>query len=121
MLHAYSMHMHRISKEPHFLSSGRASSKINNIMMSTTTKGADGGKGKKRKTGERDNFPSKLFAMLQLAGTSSSGGAVSWLPHGYAFRILDEDRFVEEVVPMFFGLTKIRSFYRQLSLWGFKR
>ena len=79
------------------------------------------GKGKSHpwKASFNEQFPSKLYHLLQLAGCSSS--VVGWLPHGRAFAILDEDRFMREVVPMFFKQTKIRSFYRQLSLWGFRR
>ncbi|KAL7526337.1 hypothetical protein ACHAXR_001435, partial [Thalassiosira sp. AJA248-18] len=69
-------------------------------------------------------FPMKLYAMLELAdvqGYGSSSNAVAWLPHGRAFRVLDEQSFMESIVPFFFKQTKIRSFYRQLNLWGFKR
>ncbi len=47
--------------------------------------------------------------------------AVTWLPHGRAFRIHNKTKFMEEVVPVFFNQTKIRSFNRQLHLWGFHR
>ncbi|KAL7540173.1 hypothetical protein ACHAXR_009920 [Thalassiosira sp. AJA248-18] len=69
-------------------------------------------------------FPAKLYAMLELAdvqGYGSSSNAVAWLPHGRAFRVIYEQSFVESIVPVFFKQTKIRSFYRQLNLWGFKR
>ncbi|KAL7540922.1 hypothetical protein ACHAXR_010478 [Thalassiosira sp. AJA248-18] len=72
----------------------------------------------------KGQFPTKLYAMLELAdvqGYGSSSNAVAWLPHGRAFRVLDEKIFVESIVPVFFKQTKIRSFYRQLNLWGFKR
>ncbi|KAK1745379.1 hypothetical protein QTG54_003303 [Skeletonema marinoi] len=59
--------------------------------------------------------------MLELADTIPEfAQAVTWLPHGRAFRILDKDTFMKEVVPMFFNQTKIRSFNRQLHLWGFR-
>jgi len=72
-----------------------------------------------RKASLYAQFPSKLHHLLQLVGCYSS--VVGWLPHGRAFAIFDEDRFMQEVIPMFFKQTKIRSFYRQLSLWGFRR
>lgn len=76
-------------------------------------------------TGPQDQFPIKLYTMLELADARgsawSSGAVVAWLPHGRAFRILDEEMFVDAIAPLFFRLTKIRSFHRQLHLWGFKR
>eukprot|EP00984_Skeletonema_dohrnii_P012774 scaffold5212_cov78-Skeletonema_dohrnii-CCMP3373.AAC.2 len=70
----------------------------------------------------KSDFPIKLYAMLELADTIPEfAQAVTWLPHGRAFRILDKDTFMKEVVPVFFNQTKIRSFNRQLHLWGFRR
>ena len=83
------------------------------------------GEGQHQRKAPKEQFQTKLYTMLELAGAQclgySSKNVVAWLPHGYAFRIFDEARFMEEVVPMFFKQTKIRSFYRQLNLWGFKR
>ncbi|KAL7524789.1 hypothetical protein ACHAXR_000716 [Thalassiosira sp. AJA248-18] len=72
----------------------------------------------------KGQFPVKLYAMLELAdvqGYGSSSNAVVWLPCGRAFRVLDDQRFMESIAPLFFKQTKVRSFYRQLNLWGFKR
>ena len=71
----------------------------------------------------REQFPVKLYSLLDMAHMQGIGcsGAVAWLPHGRAFKILDENEFMEVAVPMFFKQTKIRSFYRQLNLWGYKR
>lgn len=69
-------------------------------------------------------FPMKLYALLELASTRGFGSAstsIVWLPHGRAFKVVYEQKFMESIVPLFFRQTKIRSFYRQLSLWGFKR
>jgi hypothetical protein len=84
------------------------------------------GEGQHQRKAPKEQFPTKLHTMLEFADARCqclgySSNVVAWLPHGYAFRIFDEDRFMEEVVPMFFKQTKIRSFYRQLNLWGFKR
>lgn len=61
--------------------------------------------------------------MLELADRQifEIAESASWLPHGRAFRIHNKVKFMEEVVPLFFDLTKIRSFNRQLHLWGFRR
>ena len=69
-------------------------------------------------------FPTKVYKILEMADTRSSGcspDVVAWLPHGRAFRIIDEDKFLKDVVPMFFRQTKLKSFYRQLNSWGYKR
>ena len=68
-------------------------------------------------------FPEKLYHMLELAdaqGFGPSSNAVSWLPNGRAFSVRDEKVFMESIVPLFFHQTKLRSFKRQLNLWGFK-
>lgn len=68
-------------------------------------------------------FPAKLYGMLAECTDSTSGlsEVVSWQPHGRAFMVHDRDRFMSEVVPRFFNVTKLRSFQRQLNLWGFHR
>ena len=72
----------------------------------------------------RQQFPEKLYHMLELAdaqGFGPSSNAVSWLPNGRAFTVRDEKVFMESIVPLFFRQSKMRSFARQLNLWGFKR
>ena len=72
----------------------------------------------------RQQFPEKLYHMLEMAdaqGFGPSSNAVSWLPTGRAFTVRDEKVFMESIVPLFFNQTKMRSFARQLNLWGFKR
>ena len=75
------------------------------------------------KNTNKKRFPELLYAMLELADLQKLGcsNAVTWLSHGYAFEILDEREFMEVAAPMFFKLTKIRSFIRQLNLWGYKK
>jgi len=63
-------------------------------------------------------FPTKLYLILD-SGLFS--GVVDWFPHGRAFRVIDNDQFMKCVAPRFFKQTSIRSFNRQLNLWGFKR
>ena len=63
-------------------------------------------------------FPYKLYAALE---DESSSGAIEWLDHGRAFRILDKDTFERKVLKAHFRAKKIRSFQRQLNLWGFCR
>lgn len=66
-------------------------------------------------------FPSILREMLERADTDGHASVVSWLPHGRAFKIHDEEKFMAEVAPLFFRATKMRSFHRQLYFWSFQR
>lgn len=67
-------------------------------------------------------FPTKLYAMLELADSIPYfSKAITWLPHGRAFLIIDEVTFMQQIVPYFFNQTRLHSFNRQLHLWGFKR
>ena len=65
-------------------------------------------------------FPNKLYNMLE-AVTKDGSNAVTWLPREDGFLILDEEAFINSVVPVYFNLTKMGSFTRQLNLWGFTR
>ena len=70
----------------------------------------------------KSEFPIKVYAMLELADNIFEfAQAVTWLPHGRAFKIHDKVKFMNHVVPVFFNQTKIRSFNRQLYMWGFRR
>eukprot|EP00984_Skeletonema_dohrnii_P000878 scaffold272_cov117-Skeletonema_dohrnii-CCMP3373.AAC.3 len=70
----------------------------------------------------KSEFPIKVYAMLELADNIFEfAQAVMWLPHGRAFKIHDKVKFMNKVVPVFFNQTKIRSFNRQLYMWGFRR
>ena len=77
----------------------------------------DGNKIEKHKKSDR-NFPARLHAMLSDENFSH---IISWMPHGRAWKVIDKDLLVEEVIPKFFGQSKYASFTRQLSGWGFKR
>ena len=68
----------------------------------------------------RTTFPYKLFRMLESC-SSNDKPAITWLPHGRAFTIIDKDKFMAEIAPIYFSHTQFRSFLRQLGLWGFTR
>ena len=76
---------------------------------------------KKRRPGCTRLFPTKLYELLEEVGELGFSDAFSWLPHGRAFLIKDEDVFLTKVVTRRFKASKIRSFHRQLNLWGFHR
>jgi hypothetical protein len=71
-----------------------------------------------------DTFPYKLYDMFQSLDQFYIGkgtAPVMWLPHGRSFLIVNQKRFMEELVPLAFNHKKWVSFTRQLNLWGFKR
>lgn len=77
----------------------------------------DGNKIEKHKKSDR-NFPARLHAMLSDENFSH---IISWMPHGRAWKVINKELLVEEVIPKFFGQSKYASFTRQLSGWGLKR
>jgi len=63
-------------------------------------------------------FPQKLH---QILSHPDSKKWIVWLPHGRAWKILDQSQFQDKVLPKFFPHGKMMSFMRQVSHWGFKR
>jgi len=66
-------------------------------------------------------FPMKLHEMLDAVEDEGLSSFVSWLPHGRALKVHDEDGFVALVLPQYFKQGKMASFRRQLNLYGFRR
>jgi len=66
-------------------------------------------------------FPLKLYMVLDEAGKKGKGNVITWLPHGRAFYIRNNDLFARQILPEYFKNCKISSFYRQLNLYGFVR
>jgi hypothetical protein len=62
--------------------------------------------------GRVPNFPAKLHAILSRLELE---GIVTWLPHGRAWTILRPREFEMQVIPQYFGHTKLSSFIRQVS------
>lgn len=68
--------------------------------------------------GRVPNFPAKLHAILCRKDLSD---IICWLPHGRSWRILRPCQFEKIVLPKYFGHSKMSSFLRQASSWGFRR
>jgi len=71
---------------------------------------------KHKKSG--NNFPARLHKILSEPTHSD---VITWMPHGRAWRIIDKERLVSEVIPSYYVCKKYESFTRQLNGWGFKR
>lgn len=70
---------------------------------------------------QQHSFPLRLQRMLDKLEADGHVEVVSWLPHGRAFMVHDPDRFVTELMPVYFNQTKYSSFQRQLHMYNFCR
>ena len=59
----------------------------------------------------RGHFPFRLYDMLEYASEHGHNSAVSWSDDGREFIVHQEE--IMEIVPLFFKLTKFRSFVSQ--------
>ena len=67
------------------------------------------------------NFPYKLFQLLEDASEKGNEDIVSWLPHGKAFKVYNQDLFEAQIMKKYFRQSKYRSFVRQLYHYHFGR
>ena len=63
-------------------------------------------------------FPVWLHEILH---SPISEGVIQWMNHGRSFSIVDRYRFIETISPYSGKTIKLKSFMRQLQLYGFKR
>mmetsp|Transcript_11278 Transcript_11278/g.23744 ORF Transcript_11278/g.23744 Transcript_11278/m.23744 type:complete len:634 (+) Transcript_11278:113-2014(+) len=68
---------------------------------------------------KKPTFPQKLHTIL--SDEEAFGDIIMWMPHGRAWKIVDDRRLEEEVLPNFFRHKSRASFLRQVNNWGFKR
>lgn len=72
----------------------------------------------------KNSFPLHLTRMLESVETMRKEHIVHWGDDQKSFVIVDVDAFLSEVLPIFFKSRdnpKIRSFYRTLNRWGFRK
>lgn len=67
------------------------------------------------------DFPSKLLRMLDEAEKDGTEHIFSWFPNGKVFRVHKRAEFIKIVLPKYYYRINIRSFLRQLNLYGFQR
>ena len=63
-------------------------------------------------------FPYKLYHILQCSERYKN--IIEWMHEGDSFRILDEELFVKNIIPIYFPGTQFETFIRQLNLYGFE-
>jgi len=78
-------------------------------------------KPEKRINRNRILFPRRLYLLLEEMSNESNEDIVSWMPHGGGFIIYDRETFESDLLPKYFRQTKMRSFQRQLNIYGFER
>ena len=71
--------------------------------------------------GVNNPFPTILHKLLSETDATGVSEIISWQPHGRSFLIHKPKEFVKDVVPQYFKHSKLSSFQRQLSLYGFVR
>lgn len=65
-------------------------------------------------------FPHRLYDMLDNANDLGYSHIVSWMPDGKAFKI-HNDKALVNILKTYFKQTRLKSFLRQLQLYGFAR
>jgi hypothetical protein len=63
-------------------------------------------------------FPQRL---MEILSEPSNADAITWLPHGEAFIIINRQKFSNHILPKYFRKTKYTSFTRKLNRWNFSR
>ena len=71
--------------------------------------------------GYQISFPLKLQRILDKLEAEGKTDTIAWLPHGRAFIVRNQDRFVSEMMTTYFNQTKYSSFQRQLHMYNFQR
>ena len=69
----------------------------------------------------RSVFPIVLYQLLEKSEEEDFTSIISWLSDRRSFKVHKRDDFVSSVLPKYFKQTKIKSFHRQLNIYGFIR
>lgn len=70
---------------------------------------------------ELDKVAPFLIKLFEIVSSSASDDLVCWSEHGETFRIVDRTKFAQDVLPLYFKHDNLRSFIRQLNIYGFQR
>ena len=63
-------------------------------------------------------FPMKLHSLLS---DPEAEGVIVWLPHGRAWKIINQDKFETGLLGKYFEHGNMSSFMRQVNGWDFRR
>jgi hypothetical protein len=77
--------------------------------------------GQRTRGGVTEPFPEKVHRMITDAEADGNEDIISFMPHGRAFKIHDQQRFVKEILGNYLRQSLLSSFHRQLNLYGFVR
>lgn len=69
----------------------------------------------------KESFPEKIYRMLEYVESKGLTDIISWYNDGTAFRVHQPEKFLHEIVPLFFAQRQFDSFRRQLGNYGFER
>ena len=72
------------------------------------------------RAGSEVQFPGKLHDMMTFVEQEGLESIISWVRNGRAVMVHNPEKLVE-LLPLFFGQTKYRSFERQMNMWHFER
>jgi len=70
---------------------------------------------------ELDKVAPFLIKLFEIVSSPASDDLVCWSEHGETFRIVDRTKFAQDVLPLYFKHDNLRSFIRQLNIYGFQR
>ena len=68
-----------------------------------------------------EKFPVKIYKLLETSHIGGYSSIISWLPHGCAFKIYNEELFEKYVLKKYFLQCNVDLFKRQLYLYGFEK
>ncbi|KAL9186612.1 hypothetical protein ACHAXT_005850, partial [Thalassiosira profunda] len=71
--------------------------------------------------GVPQQFPRKLYDLLEAESGGAGSAYVHWSPTGRAFRIANAALFSALILPKHFKTNKLSSFQRNLNLYGFRK
>lgn len=74
-----------------------------------------------RRAYRHEPFPQKVHRMLRETTAAGQDNIISWTPCGKAFEVHDHHGFEQDVIPKYFRHSRLASFRRQLSMYGFRR
>ena len=70
---------------------------------------------------ELDKVAPFLIKLFEIVSSPASNCLIAWSEMGDSFRIIDRTKFAQDILPLYFKHDNLRSFIRQLNIYGFQR